>query len=237
MSVDPENLGERFLTTFNRIDEHLRAETGLHDRANNSFNRVLAAYTDRHPAWRYRSDLRRFGELRNAMVHEHYDQGRPLAVPTRSTTERIEQIRDALLRPTRVDPKFRRSVATTSPSETISSLLDRIRECDFSQFPVVTDGRFLGLVTENGLTRWLAHHMTKLSMIELAEHAVTEVLELEESRDNVTFVSRAMLVEDLVETFRKQPTLEAALITERGDRTTSFLGIVTRWDIVHAAPA
>jgi len=237
MGVDPENFGERFLTAFNRIDEHLRAATGLQDRTNTSFNRVLGAYTDRHPAWRYRGDLRRFGELRNAMVHEHYDQGLPLAVPTRRTTERIEQIRDALLQPTRVDPRFRRQVVTASPSDKISSLLGRIRECDFSQFPVARDKEFVGLVTENGITRWLANQVTKDSLLELADHTVDDVLRCEETRQNVAFVDRRSLVETVVDMFRENANLEAILVTERGDRSASFLGIVTRWDLVHANPA
>lgn len=227
-----DDLCSRFLLAFNVIDEHLRQETRLQER-DVSFKRVLDEYATKHRGWSFERDLRRCVGLRNVLVHDQFRPGQPPAIPTAKSLELIERIRDALLKPRKVLPDFQRPVVTAAPLEKIDKLLGRIRDADYSQFPVVAGTEFLGLVTENGITRWLAQRMTKDSMLELADHAVCEVLECEEARDNFVFVQRSTLIEDLIEAFRDQPGLEAALITERGDRTTSFLGIATRWDIVH----
>ena len=230
-----QELCSRFVLAFNAIDDHLRHETRLQDR-DVSFRKVLDEYAAKHRGWSHERELRRSIGLRNVLVHDQLRSGQPPAVPTVKSVEVIERIRDALLKPRRVIPEFQRSVVTVLPSERLSELLHRIRESDYSQFPVIDGSKFLGLVTENGITRWLARHMTHDSMLDLAVHTVAEVLRCEEARANCTFVPRLMLIEDLVETFRGQLNLEAALVTERGDRAISFLGIATRWDIVHASP-
>lgn len=75
--------------------------------------------------------------------------------------------------------------------------------------------------------------MVSSTLLDLTEHAVSAVLECEENTNNCAFVPRSMLVADLLEKFRETPDLEAVLITERGDHHATFLGIATRWDIVH----
>lgn len=233
MTAESPDFASRFLSAFNAIDEHLRHETGLHER-DTSFKRVLDEYTAKRRGWSYARELWRCIGLRNVLVHDWVRPGQPPAVPALRTTELIERIRDGLLNPQRVLPIFQRAVTSSSRSERIHQLLARIRNSDFSQFPVIENNEFVGLVTENGLTRWLARYTRTESMFELVDHSVGEVLDCEEVRDNFRFVSRSMLLEDLVEVFRQQPNLEAALITERGEHSTSFLGIATRWDIVQA---
>ncbi len=231
MPTENTDLASRFLLAFNAIDEHLRHETQLHEREV-SFKRVLDEYAARRRGWRHERDLRRCIGLRNVLVHDQVRPGQPPAVPALNTTELIERIRDGLVNPQRVLPAFQCSVTTLLSSERLDQLLTRIRTSDFSQFPVIESNAFVGLVTENGLTRWLARHVSTASLLDLAEHSVADVLGCEEARDNFRFVPRSMLLEDLIEAFREQPSLEAVLVTERGGRSTSFLGIATRWDIV-----
>ena len=96
--------------------------------------------------------------------------------------------------------------------------------------------RFRGLLTENGVTRWLAHHVaTALSLVELDDVPVGQVLQNEEERRNYHFVPRDMRVDDVSALFARQTLLEAALITASGKETEKLLGIATRWDILHLA--
>jgi len=101
---------------------------------------------------------------------------------------------------------------------------------------VYDDKQFHGLLTENGVTRWLAHHVVRtLSLVELDDIPVGKVLQNEEERKNHQFVSRDMRVDDVSALFAKQTLLEAVLITASGKQTEKLLGIATRWDILHLA--
>jgi predicted transcriptional regulator len=113
-------------------------------------------------------------------------------------------------------------------------VLKIIDERDYSQFPVYADKRFRGLLTENGVTRWLARHVAKtLSLVELDEIPIGHVLQNEEERKNHQFVSRNMRVDDVSALFAKQALLEAVLLTASGKESEKLLGIATRWDIRH----
>ena len=98
------------------------------------------------------------------------------------------------------------------------------------------NGRFRGLLTENGITRWLAHHVaTKLSLVDLEEIHVTEVIENEEKRTNCLFVAQDSRVDDVVGKFSSGELLEAVLVTATGKDSETLLGIATGWDIIRIA--
>ena len=107
-------------------------------------------------------------------------------------------------------------------------------ERDYSLFPAYKEGHFRGLLTENGITRWLGHHVaTGLSSIELAGVPVEWVLQNEEERSNFCFVPPNTRVEDVASLFASHPLLEAVFITASGKESETLLGIATRWDIIH----
>jgi hypothetical protein len=98
---------------------------------------------------------------------------------------------------------------------------------------VYSNNRFKGLLTENGITRWLAKHVERAdSLVDVNDVFVSELLREEEQRDNCSFVSRDLETEILRIMFRDLEILEAVLITENGQRTEIPLGIATRWDML-----
>jgi predicted transcriptional regulator len=89
-------------------------------------------------------------------------------------------------------------------------------------------------LTENGITRWLAHYVSKeMSMVELNDVPVRQVLPEEEKRPNCLFVARDKTVDEAKALFATKELLEAVLITQSGNRTEKLIGIITRWDVLH----
>ena len=90
-----------------------------------------------------------------------------------------------------------------------------------------------GLLTENGITRWLAHHVdTKFSTVELDDVPVKAVLQNEEMLKTCCFVAGDIRVDDVSALFASHGELEAVLITTQGKESEPLLGIATRWDIL-----
>ena len=148
--------------------------------------------------------------------------------------ERLEAILRRLTNPALAIPTFaKKKVEIVSVSDPLADVLKRISERDYSQFPVYDGNVFKGLLTENGITRWLAHHVSnELSLVELADIPVKKALREEEKRPNWLFVHRNKPVDKIKELFADHELLEAVLITYSGNRSENLLCIATRWDII-----
>ena len=222
---------DEFVRCYNEIDAELRRL--LRKTKKISFVDLVAEF-ERSGCTRKDTDLlRRVAGLRNFIIHEPKKDDDFCAVPTELMLADLLAFSQRLLAPERVIPRFAKRVETVSPSDSLSHVLHRIAHRDFSQFPVDSNRRFMGLLTENGITRWLAKHIQRaLSLVELDEVFVAELLREEEQRNNCAFIGPDVAVDAARSMFREEETLEAVLITENGQRSESPLGILTRWDML-----
>ena len=231
--LTPEQLDriERFIAAQNAIEHYLRQT--LNEPNRTSYTSMLYEYARRNPSWRDRESLRRFAQLRNVIVHEKTRAYEYLSIPVPFVVEQIEKIRDRLLNPERVYPQFKQDVITIQPSTPLSEVLKLISQHGYSQYPVYEGKKFRGLLTENGITRWLADHVVEaMTLVELADESAEAVLLNEEARENYEFVARTELVDEVVSKFSHNIFLEAVLITHTGRKNQRLLGMITRWDIL-----
>ncbi len=226
------DLIQQFEADYNAIDHFLRKALNVDKIV--SFTHLVNEYSRRHGGWRDADLLRRLAEVRNAIVHEKLEPYSYLAVPTLSTVKEIQACRERLTKPALVIPTFQRKVEVLSIQDSLGQALRIIAKRDYSQFPVYEDRRFKGLLTENGITRWIANHVVDkdLSLIDVDEVPVKEVLSQENEERNFRFVPRDMRVDDIRGLFSTQPVLEAVLVTASSKDSEALLGIATRWNIM-----
>lgn len=232
LTAEQLDLIKRFQAAYNSIDRKLRSIQNLGEEV--SFTEVVKKYVSAHPIWHARGDiLRELGNLRNVLVHNETRPERYLAVPLSSVVMQIEQIRDALINPLLVIPKFQRQVALVTSSAFLSTALKTMNDGNYSQLPVYNADAFQGVITENGIARWLASYVSnKDEIVDLSEIPVKDALRQEEKRPYFLFVSKQTPVDNVVEKFTSNPELEVVLITANGKRTEKLLGIITTFDIV-----
>jgi len=231
LSQEQLDLIERFIVAYNAVDHYLRAQ--LNEDNGTPFSQLIRDYAARYPRWEDQDRLRMFGDLRNALVHQRERSYEYLSVPIPWVVETLEQIRDRFLSPELVYPKFAREVKTFRAEDTLADVFHSITETDFSQYPVYRQGAYIGLLTENGITRWLAHHSVHvLTLVELEEVQIDQVLSREEQRKNDAFIARTTTAQDAENYFVQNPLLEALLITTAGKPGEKLLGIITRWDVL-----
>ena len=232
--VTPEELLliRRFEATYNALTEYIIEIS--RSNVTDSFAYVVRRCRDRRLLRRDDAAyLERMGYLRNGLAHDFTEAVEYVAVPTPLTVEQFEQFHIRLTQPPRAIPTFQRAVAMVRPEHSLQHVLSLVNEHDYSQFPVYGDDGFHGLLTENGITRWLARHVTEqLELVDFNEVTVSEVLGTEENREDVMFVGRNTPVPEIKEFFAERRLLEAVLITTRGDRNQALLGIATRWNML-----
>ena len=226
------NLIEHFVVDFNTIEHFLRKALKT-DRCV-PFSSLVREYSREHAGWGDADLLRTIAGVCNAIIHGKTEAYRYIAIPTPALVKKLRGCRDRLINPPSVIPTFQRKVEIVLIQDPLARVLKIIRQRDYSQFPAYESERFRGLRTENGITRWLAHHVdTKFSSVELEDVSVKEVLQNEERLKTYHFVATDNRVDDVSGLFAAHGELEAVLITTNGKESEPLLGIATRWDILH----
>ena len=221
---------ERFETSYNRIDNHMRQSLNKADDV--PFTYLVSQSKQQKTIHRHRGFLLKVADLRNIIVHTKTRPYEYIAVPTLRTVQKLEHIVEQLEKPTKVFPTFRRTVITVRPDDTLAKIFTLISHKEYSQFPVYNLNQFKGLLTENGITRWLASHVAnQISLVELEDIKVRSVLQQEEKRKNWDFTAKNKTLEEVQHLFSKKKFIEAVLITQNGKPTEKLLGIVTKWDL------
>jgi predicted transcriptional regulator len=132
-------------------------------------------------------------------------------------------------------------VVSLKPTDSLAHALQIAYEKEFSQFPVIDEGRFHGLITENEVTRWLGSQaQKKTKMVNLDAIAVKQVLRQKEpSRRHIPifrFCGLDVPEAEVMGFFQSHPALEVVLLTKSGKKDTAIEGIVTQWDAARYPP-
>jgi predicted transcriptional regulator len=200
------------------------------------FARLVRKYAQEHPRWKDADFLRTIARIRNVIIHEKTEPYRHAVIPAPAIAEELARCKERLLNPARAFPTFERMVQTINLDDSLTQVLSLVHQRDYSQFPVYEERRFKGLLTENGVTRWLAMRAAKSRFaVQLNGIAVSQVMNIDARRENFQFVSSDTTVDDVATQFAEFPLLEAVLVTANGKDTEELLGMATRWDILHLA--
>lgn len=247
-----KELQERFVAAYNAVDEMMRRRAGLERiKPRPSFPEVLQCYIRRYEvretdgflnaAHKVRQALGTSPEdflrtmyflskanaLRNIVVHETEE----FAVPKEAMVARLEEIAAQMRSDEHVINLYRRKVRTLEHDAPLAEVLKLVRRHDFSQFPVYSGSRYIGLVTENGVTRWLAAAAAAGEAVSLEGVTVRQLLATQEDGARVWFVAPEACAEKVYLHFRTNRLLEVILITEGAKQTGAPLGIITRHDL------
>lgn len=228
----PKN-SDRFLVSYNRIDKILIKITDLPVHVSFSkkidkakiHNALIAHYEDR---------LREFGSLRNAIIHNRTGLDFAIAEPHDMIVEMIELIEQKLSDPITVKEMFQRKVHTLQAAESLATALKLVREKKFNQLPIYQKGRFIGLITANGIMNWLAGQETDNICREIP--TLLDVHNHEKRKKTYRFVKSTMSIYEAEGFFRRSiisgKRLEALLITEQGGKDEKLIGIITPLDLL-----
>src|SRR6266498_2852968 len=157
---------ETFLEAFNAIENRLRALTRL-GREKTFAVLVEAAAEKNSVVRRFRDDLKEFGDLRNAIVHER-GGGRVIAEPNEWAVDRIKAITAQILQPPVIGSHFVGSVFKLSADAPIAEAVTAMQANSFSQIPIYRDETFVGLLTANTVARWLGANVGE-DLVSLSE--------------------------------------------------------------------
>lgn len=225
---------DRFIIAYNRIEKAMEDLTRIDSYM--PYSRLIDRAKKMNSVIRkFETDLREFGELRNAIVHNRTRAEYAIAEPHDEVVQEIENIAEKLTKPTTVVDMFRRKVHCLQSTDSLADGLRLIREEKFNQIPIYDNGEFIGLITSNGITYWMADEMTE-KIIPREMPTLLDIFDHEKQKNTYKFVESTLSVYEAEEFFKKAVSggrkLEALLITQNGGQNEKLLGIVTPLDLL-----
>jgi predicted transcriptional regulator len=232
------DLARDFLDAFADIERWLREREGsdLH----RTFGEMVRDVGKRDRLVReHESALRAFAALRNAIQHERYQDGLPIATPAPQTVAEIVAIRDRMMSPPTIAALLARRgpVETARPDQGLWKPLRMMGERRFSQAPVYGEDGYLGLLTTNAAARWLSAHVDADGSLVVEQPPVAEVLGWAEEYEVATFVARDASVSHVIDRLSGTqsggvPAKAAVIATHSGRPSEKPLGMF----VVHDLP-
>lgn len=224
------DLNDTFLDYFGAIENKLNTLISQSSGPPPSFYRKVELAQRKNPTVRhFQDELKTFGDLRNFLSHNNQDN---YATPSNTSVKRIETIYKRIVQPATAYDKAGKDVRIVQETDSLRNVLDLILKTGFTHFPVYRGQEFKGLLTENGLTIWMAQN-DQDGEVKTGSIQIKNVLPREEKvqKENVLFVSRNKAMDEVVEQFT-EPHLRAVLVTENGKSSEKILGIITPWDVL-----
>ncbi|MGR9048523.1 CBS domain-containing protein [Halobacillus faecis] len=225
---------EQFEITFNQIHQHLKELNGF--PKNDNFVELLQRSKLKHSVIRIHFDqLKQYAKLRNAIVHERISGDYFIATPHEDVVRALKRIKRTLDQPPQALEFATRPVLFFKEDTALSHVMEAFDQHGISQFPIYTKDRaFSGLLTNDGIVRWLSQNHTNERIV-LENICAVDVLPVEKDR-SVEFLKAGATVFDLEERFERSLNenrkLKAVILTETGSPDDLPMGIVTTWDLI-----
>lgn len=229
----PMTPAAEFVAAYNDIENFLRGK--LNRTKKEKFYVLVDDYASRYPLPRhYQLSLSAFADLRNAISHQRYRQGRPIADPRPDTIADIQQIRDFLLAPPLAIEALdeTQELRVLSPGASIAEALAYVNEFNYSQFPIYDGSTYVGMLTTNTIARWLAKEFNAYDD-EATTTTVSEVYECRERKTDIgVYAPQDTTTPQAIELLTDTSTPAIALIfTDGADINATPVAIAVRDDL------
>lgn len=223
---------DAFIQTFSQVENWLRKKVNA-ERSASFYHLVELAARSNKAVRRYKDDLKEFADLRNAIVHERTD-GHVIAEPSDKAVADFNRIREVLLSPPGILPKFQVDVKTRDASESVGGAVSDMQSGAFSQLPILSAGKVVGLLTSETVVRWLASEIEN-DLVSLWDTTIGYVLPYVEDQEHYCYLSRRASLLDALACFEdftsRGKDLDAILVTHDGRADQQLLGVLTVYDL------
>lgn len=226
----------RFDHAFNTLQNVIAAKLGTKPETNFGSLLKLAEARNDKVILTYMEKLNFFRDFRNILTHKTISDSEALATPSDSLIVEIEKITHKIEHPKKVKDLFSQTVISFDITDSLKSVLNAVTIHQYSQFPVFNGGKLVGIISENGITNFLAKSVED-DLISIKETFINKVLEADEEKNSYEIISENKSIYDIEPIFsnriKEGKTAYLLLITKNGKIETSndIVGIITPWDV------
>lgn len=233
----------RFLELFNDLDKVLRKVCGVADGEYADVGSMLAKAKDlspHNPVEANWDKLYVIRQLRNLMVHEKRTGLREVAQPSQELIAVLERVIAQYQEPVILAHYLQRTQKIEpiifDSKDRLIAALEMVERERVSKFPIFSDGIYQGLVSDKGLTNWLATASKEAGSIreKLLEASLADVLACEEDSLRVVHLPVKTSLYQLINQFEGQKrtiVLVSRQASGKIHRPEDLIGIITAQDL------
>ncbi|WJP97882.1 CBS domain-containing protein [Macrococcus bovicus] len=223
---------DQFLTEFNLLHEAMKKNTKRDD----NFGSLFYQLKEKHPVIKeHQEDIDMARELRNLLVHEKKEAFN-IAEPTAEFIEKLKKIRQQFENPATVSI-FNKEVISLNETDSLLKVLELVEDYHVSQYPVFQGQRFLGILTDNGITSWLSS-VRQENPLDLNKYKVSDLLSKDDKGASYEIIRQDMplyeIEKKMIERInQKGHSKLVMLISETGviEHREDITGIITPGDM------
>lgn len=229
----------QFLKLFNTLHDEM--QKALHDHDATFWEACHRLAKNNYNVKKYEIELDMIRNLRNILVHSTTNETYDIAEPSDLTLGIIEEITEKLMHPVRISTFLKQAhhhkVTSFSQDDLLTNVLETVQKYRYSQFPIFRDTGLVGMITDNGITNWVAEQEDH-GGFRFENVKIKDVLDFDEKKDDFIVFYKEEALNEIVERLENRQTKNTAsfvLISEKENKEiqkpNDIVGILTAWDI------
>ncbi len=229
--MEQNQLANRFISAYNRLDQGLRDIYSI-KRTLNFSDMIRKVATVNTVVKRFEEDLIDYGRLRNAIVHRSTDE--IIAEPNVDVVEKLEKIARIINTPPRVVECLRpRQVFSVSGDTVLRDVVGEMWKKGYSVVPVYISGTLVGVINRkmivDGIGRFIANGK---DIDDAMQEPVSRCLDIFNETSHYEVAPSSLTVENLMYMFQQNRKLSSVVLTENGNYTEPAKVIIVSADII-----
>lgn len=225
------NNAEVFLNTFIAIEKIIKVFT---DNNSTSFYNTLNEAANKNKVVKYyKTKLKEYADLRNAIVHERIDN-KIIAEPNNFAVNDIKRIYNKLSKPTRIIDIIKNEVISLDYSDGLDKALLIMKEKHISQIPIYQNKEFKGMLDCERIILWLASNIQE-DIFSIKETEIKDILINTNGCCSVKFKQKYCDIYEIIDIYNSninnKEHIKAIIFTEHGRQNETPINIITDWDL------
>jgi predicted transcriptional regulator len=225
---------EEFQYEFNKLDKALRKLADADDRV--ELVSVIRELSRKNSVVRrFYNDLNTYRDLRNAIVHKSTEHA--IAEPYQETIDGLRRIRESVEKPKTAWDIATTELITVSLEDSLSGVIRQMADMHITSLPIIDNKSVVGFISESTVVKIVDRSFEQGGA--LIDEAKIKDVDYDKpyggDSDIYAYVTRKMTVYEIEDMFndsiKNGKRLLAILVSDKGDASTTPLGIITAWDL------
>ncbi|WP_125606093.1 CBS domain-containing protein [Lapidilactobacillus bayanensis] len=227
---------QRFLQVFNELERVIQHR--LQVDAKNNLGALLRIAQQAHDQLitSHYQELDFLRNFRNILVHEGIQAEGEIATPSDYLIEKVETLTTKIREAKKIKALFRSQVISFKLTDNLHDVLQAVKKYGYTKFPVFAEDHLVGVVTDNGITKFMASQLQE-DLISIKSVHLENILALDKRKDSFMVVNEETSIYDIDDIFmRKIKEGKSSFILlmssdNHVDHPDDITGIITPWDM------
>ncbi|KRM79907.1 hypothetical protein FC84_GL000606 [Lapidilactobacillus dextrinicus DSM 20335] len=227
---------QRFLQAYNELEHALQHRLKV-DAKNNlgSLLRIASQTHDKLITAHY-EQLDFLRNFRNILVHNGLLKEGEIATPSDALIEKVQTITIKIREAKKIKDFFTSKVISFKLTDPLPKVLQAVNQYGYTKFPVFSEDRLVGVVTDNGITKFMASRLQE-DLVSIKSVQIAQILAIDKRKDSFMIVNETTSIYDIDEIFtRKIEEGKSSFILlmardNHVDQPEDITGIITPLDL------